>query len=162
MVGKIMKNHPKKTYEELKQILTNKIAKFELTEDQVESFTLLRNDFPKMAEFVMKKVICNNPQSDLKQLKKKLENKREENRKEKMEYMKSRSKSFEKCEMQCEPNWYGKADPHWYGKGHGGPHGYGKGHKGPHGYGKGYGKGYGGPHGYGKEMGGQGENWWMN
>jgi len=108
MVGKIMKNHPKKTYEELKQILTNKIAKFELTEDQVESFILLRNDFPKMAEFVMKKVICNNPQSDLKQLKKKLVNKREENMVKKGKWFEEQMKNGNMSEelMKKKEMWF--------------------------------------------------------
>ena len=71
MIGKLMKNRPNKSAEKLGEILSAKIAKFSLTTDaQKAKFSALREDFPRMPEFMLNRMIVKNPEMTMDELKK--------------------------------------------------------------------------------------------
>jgi hypothetical protein len=71
MIGKAMKKFPKKSAEKIAEILAAKIAKFTLTTDaQKAKYSALREDFPRMPEFILNRMIVKNPEASMEELKK--------------------------------------------------------------------------------------------
>merc|ERR1712048_572109 len=138
-----MKKNDKLGFEELNQLIAEKLNSVKLNDEQLKTYELLRVDFPRMPEFMLKKVIAKHPNADIEKLKKKAAKKRDCKRKKlgmmcmkKMMHCKSKSPEYEKFGHGPHGHW-GKG-PHGHG-----PHGFGPhGHfgKGPHGFGP-YGKG---------------------
>ena len=71
VIGKVMKKNPKKSIGELEEVISAKIAKFALkTKEQVSKFEELRKEFPRMKEMMLNRIIVNNPDFTIEQLKK--------------------------------------------------------------------------------------------
>jgi hypothetical protein len=75
-IGKVMKKHPKKNYEQLAELLTNKLAELVLNDHQTALYHTLRKDFPLMPEMRLKKIIINHPKKSLEEIKKIAEEKK--------------------------------------------------------------------------------------
>jgi len=109
-IGKIMKRNEAKGETELSELIAKKINSVQLNTEQLKSYDLLREDFPRMPEFVLKKVIVNNPDADIEKLKKRAAKKRD-NKRAKMGMMVMKGKCGSKSRS------IGR------GKQHKGPHG---------------------------------------
>ena len=122
-IAKIVKRNPDLSVEKVAERIVERLSKFELkTEQQRNTFAQLRQNFPRMPEFILNKMIIKNPNMNIEQLIAKGVQKREKI-------------------MQHRGGKHGHG-PHGHGPhGHrGGRHGHGPHGHGPHGH---------GPHGHG-------------
>jgi hypothetical protein len=71
VIGKAMKKNPNKSEGKLEELINAKIEKFTLkTEEQLSKFAELRKEFPRMREMMLNRIIINNPDWTMEQLKK--------------------------------------------------------------------------------------------
>merc|ERR1712072_252638 len=160
-IGKIMKKNRKLSKQEICDLIQKKLDKSQLDDAGKAKFDELRKDFPRMPEFLLKRVICKNKDADMDKLKNKLEKLKKKGKDckrgfikglfEKMGCMKKKlmgmgsQQGFEGYGPQAYgPMMYGFA-PMGYGPQGFGPHGHG-----PHGH---------GPHGHGPHRHHRGHKW---